>query len=176
MNETQEKESLTRDYIFQAFHQLLQANHYNDISVCNITEKAGVSRMSFYRNFKSKDDLTFKAIEKISLKLKKEFDNNCNLYNITKTLFQMISDNKTIVKSFENSEISKTLIDTAVENLKDSFPYDHINKTNKYLPLYYFGALSRVAVEWFKNNCEETPEEMAKFISGLINEEPHDNV
>ena len=157
MRETQEKESLTRNYIFQAFYQLLQNNHYNDISVCDITKKAGVSRMSFYRNFKSKEDLTYKSIEKISENLKTGFENNCNLYNITKSVFELIAENKTIIKSFKGSEILITVIDASVENLKDSFPYDSINKTNKYLPLYYFGALSRVALEWFKNGCEESP-------------------
>ena len=60
------KETLRREYIFSAFYHLLKKNNYDDISVCDITTKAGVSRMSFYRNFKSKDDLTFQSIDRIA--------------------------------------------------------------------------------------------------------------
>ena len=48
-----EKEKLTEQYIYGAFLQLLEKKHYDDISVCEICTKAGVSRMSFYRNFDS---------------------------------------------------------------------------------------------------------------------------
>ena len=60
-----EKENLTQEYIYSAFLQLLDKKHYDDISVCEICTKAGVSRMSFYRNFESKEDLTFKGIDRI---------------------------------------------------------------------------------------------------------------
>ncbi len=46
--------NLTKNYILESFYILLTKKHYNEISVCDICEKAGVSRMSFYRNFFSK--------------------------------------------------------------------------------------------------------------------------
>ena len=64
------KDTLTRNYIFEAYYELLKKQAYQDINVCDICTKAGVSRMSFYRNFKSKDDLTQKAIERIISNLK----------------------------------------------------------------------------------------------------------
>ena len=66
-----EKENLTRGYIYDAFKQLLKSKKYDDISVCDITEKAGVSRMSFYLNFKSKDDILYQGIDVIFNNLRK---------------------------------------------------------------------------------------------------------
>jgi len=70
-----EEKNLTRDYIFEAFFRLLETQAYEKISVSHITEKAGVSRMSFYRNFKSKDDLVKKSLELIVAHLQNLINN-----------------------------------------------------------------------------------------------------
>ena len=41
----------------------MEQHSYDQITVTDITKKAGVSRMSFYRHFDSKDDVIFKAAE-----------------------------------------------------------------------------------------------------------------
>ena len=64
------KDTLTKNYIFEALYELLSRRNINEINVSEICEKAGVSRMSFYRNFKSKDDLVEKSLMKILEKLK----------------------------------------------------------------------------------------------------------
>ncbi|MBO5344751.1 MAG: TetR/AcrR family transcriptional regulator [Clostridia bacterium] len=165
------KETLTREYIFSAFYHLLKKNNYDDISVCDITTKAGVSRMSFYRNFKSKDDLTFQSIDRIAKDLRKSIDNLeiKNNYTITKEVFIVFERFKLVINSFQNSEISKKLNSITIAKLKEDFPQDFMNKTSKYIPIYYFGAITSVIYDWLKNGCEETPDEMAKLLSGLMN-------
>ena len=47
----------SRDFIIEAFFLLLRDNKINDISIQSIRDKAGVSRVTFYRNFKDKNDI-----------------------------------------------------------------------------------------------------------------------
>lgn len=173
MENNNEKESLTREYIFESFYKLLQTKHYNDISVCDITQKAGVSRMSFYRNFKSKEDLTFKSIEKITKNVQDQIMSLeiKDRHIISKTLFEIFKEYKNIINAFENAEILDTLIPLTMKKLKETFPYDNINKTARYVPVYYFGAIASVIREWLKNDCEESPEEMARLFDVLINDD-----
>lgn len=69
MNQTnelskQQRKSLeTKTRIFQAAKQILKRDGYEQLSIKNICEEAGVSNGSFYHHFKSKDDLLSYYIE-----------------------------------------------------------------------------------------------------------------
>ena len=50
-------EEYTRFYIVQALFKLMDSYEFDKISVSLIAEKAGVGRATFYRYFKSKEDV-----------------------------------------------------------------------------------------------------------------------
>lgn len=51
------REALAEAYITEALLILIQKKNYRDISITEICAKAGVTRMSFYRNFRCKEDV-----------------------------------------------------------------------------------------------------------------------
>ena len=57
------KSKETKERIFQAAIRILQKNGYENLSIKNICEEAGVSNGSFYHHFKTKDDLLSYYIE-----------------------------------------------------------------------------------------------------------------
>lgn len=57
------KSQETKERIFQAAKTILQKNGYENLSIKNICEEAGVSNGSFYHHFKTKDDLLSYYIE-----------------------------------------------------------------------------------------------------------------
>ncbi len=59
----QQKSQETRERIFQAAKRILQKQGYEQLSIKNICEEAGVSNGSFYHHFKTKDDLLSYYIE-----------------------------------------------------------------------------------------------------------------
>ena len=59
----QQKSQETRERIFQAAKRILQKKGYEELSIKNICEEAGVSNGSFYHHFKTKDDLLSYYIE-----------------------------------------------------------------------------------------------------------------
>ena len=69
MNETVElskqqlKSQKTKEQIFHAAKRILQRSGYENLSIKNICEEAGVSNGSFYHHFKTKDDLLSYYIE-----------------------------------------------------------------------------------------------------------------
>lgn len=168
-----EKENLTQEYIYSAFLQLLDKKHYDDVSVCEICTKAGVSRMSFYRNFESKEDLTFKGIDRIIKALSKNIENlsNKNMFSITQETFLFAKKYRSALFSIMDSQISNTLKDMIITELQEKSKFDYISKTSKYIPVFYFTSIVAVLIEWLKNNTQETPEEMATLLTKLINPE-----
>lgn len=63
LSRQQQKSKETKDRIFRAAKEILQKNGYENLSIKNICDVAGVSNGSFYHHFKSKDDLLSYHVE-----------------------------------------------------------------------------------------------------------------
>ncbi|HJA06670.1 MAG TPA: TetR/AcrR family transcriptional regulator [Candidatus Mediterraneibacter pullicola] len=63
ISKQQQKSRETKEKIFQAAKRILQKKGYEELSIKNICEEAGVSNGSFYHHFKTKDDLLSYYIE-----------------------------------------------------------------------------------------------------------------
>ncbi|GAA6493132.1 MAG TPA: TetR/AcrR family transcriptional regulator [Candidatus Bariatricus faecipullorum] len=63
LSRQQQKSKETKDRIFHAAKTILQRQGYDQLSIKNICEEAGVSNGSFYHHFKTKDDLLSYYIE-----------------------------------------------------------------------------------------------------------------
>lgn len=63
LSKQQQKSKETKERIFRAAKRILQKNGYEELSIKNICEEAGVSNGSFYHHFKTKDDLLSYYIE-----------------------------------------------------------------------------------------------------------------
>lgn len=63
LGKQQQKSKETKERIFRAAKRILQKSGYEELSIKNICEEAGVSNGSFYHHFKTKDDLLSYYIE-----------------------------------------------------------------------------------------------------------------
>lgn len=63
LSKQQLKSKETKERIFQAAKLIIQKSGYENLSIKNICEQAGVSNGSFYHHFKTKDDLLSYYIE-----------------------------------------------------------------------------------------------------------------
>lgn len=63
LSKQQQKSKETKERIFRAAKQILKKKGYEELSIKNICEEAGVSNGSFYHHFKTKDDLLSYYIE-----------------------------------------------------------------------------------------------------------------
>jgi AcrR family transcriptional regulator len=57
---------LSRECLLKAFVGLMQTENYSDITVTDITQKAGVSRMAYYRNYTQKDQIFTTYLDEVS--------------------------------------------------------------------------------------------------------------
>ena len=55
---------LAVDSIYTALLQIMEKKPYEQISITDITRRAGVSRMAYYRNYESKDEILTKRLDK----------------------------------------------------------------------------------------------------------------
>ena len=163
------EQSLTRNYIYGSLFKLLETKSYDKLSVSDICTKAGVSRMSFYRNFSSKYDLAINSVRKIRNDIRDAIENLevKNHYTITKQFFETLKGYDKVMLAFYNSEICRDLVNLLTDEMLDDFPNDMVSKTSKYIPVYHFGAMTAVIFEWIKLGTNESPDEMARILCTL---------
>ena len=63
---------ITKQSIVLAFFKLLESKPYEKITVSDVTDTAGVNRMTFYYHFKDIEDLVFKTMEEVFLDICKK--------------------------------------------------------------------------------------------------------
>ena len=114
-------------------------------------------------------DVLYKGIDVIFSNLRKKFVacENKNIYTVTKLIFETFKGYKTELFSLSNSKATQAILDTIPEKLKENTDDDYMNKTSKYIPIFYYGAITTVLFDWLKNGTEEPPEEMAKNICSI---------
>ena len=56
-NHAQKIKQDSKDYLTTALFQLLQTKCLNEIKITDLVKRAGVSRMAFYRNFETIDEV-----------------------------------------------------------------------------------------------------------------------
>ena len=163
--------SYTKEYIYESFYHLLSKKHYNDVTVGEICSKAGVSRMSFYRIFSSKEDLALKGLDMVVnvIKTNAESLEHKNGFTVAKSIFETIQKYSSVIRSFEHSTFEKNIIEYITTKLQSNIPNDYILKTSKYISIFYFSAFSSVIISWLREGAKETPDEMARLLVSLVN-------
>ena len=161
------RELSVSEYITISLFELMKVKPYNDISITEITDKAKVNRVSFYRNFTSKEDIINKWITSTTQNFLSKSDIN----------YQKDSTLDYFTKLFTHLEKYKTeamLIYKAnlFNLLKDEFDNNIINLHKKeysnYKSYFLAGGIFNVYYFWLINGCKETPQQVAEKLVDLM--------
>ena len=161
------RELSVAQYITNSLFELMKVKPYNDISITEITDKAKVNRVSFYRNFTSKEDIIDKWIKSTTQ----------NFLSKSDISYQKDSTLDYFTKLFTHLEKYKTeamLIYKAnlFNLLKDEFDNNIINLHKKeysnYKSYFLAGGIFNVYYFWLINGCIETPHRVAEKLVDLM--------
>ena len=170
------KRNKTKGLIALAVYHLMFRKEYDDISVKEICEKAGISRMSFYRYYNKKDDIFVNYCDERF----EEFYNSLNsvhdltIQDFTLKMVQFINKYKRQIKVLKRAKREFILLDQlnsytkyAVNNLKNN---DVISKKeNGLLAPFIAGGLFNVLMLWVDDEKSMSPEEMNDMLHDLLN-------
>ena len=175
------KHSIARQQeIERAFLNLLKIKHYDDISVCEISDFAKIPRKAFYRYFENKEGI----LQALILHILQGYEEYSQTSTVKKRTiknelerffsFWITEPRKTLLKAL----IKSNLIDTMLKfnkglplayfmDMKKFFPDDEPMVAKNILNFTISGLMS-IMIEWFENGYKETPEEMATLACRLI--------
>lgn len=166
---------MVKECIFTALMLLMEERNFNEISITDITRKAGVSRISYYRNYNSKEEIITNYIDDIFQDFLQNLEGaEFDVYNNMRMFFESNRKNKQLIMNLVRSNMSNLLF----ERYKNyfHFVFEMIIKkkrsttsslARKYEVSYLVGGLYEIMIQWVKSGLIETDEQMASVLFEL---------
>lgn len=96
---------VTKDSLIEALIFLISQKNYEKITITDITKKAGVSRMSFYRNYSKIEDILVDALDKLFNDFQNELDEykSMDLKYFAEKYFEKLKENRNLIEVAKKS-------------------------------------------------------------------------
>lgn len=166
-----DKELYVSDYITQELIKLMNKKEFNKISITELCNKANVSRISFYRNFESKEDILLKYTDKITSEFIKNQKYKYSLNNRKEYIFELFSH----LNNHKDycSLLYKNNLIYIVKDIFDKYFFktisDSSSKKEQYNHVFNAGGFYNMFEFWLKNGCTESPKELSEMFINLSN-------
>ena len=165
-----QQDTYTKHYIVEALFRLIDENEYDKITVSDIARKAGVGRATFYRYFKSKEDVFTYYFNKTAgeFRSSQRYFPRCKQdhIDIATTVFDMFKKNKDAFKLLKKARLEGFYLNYLNDMLSKSFSDSGID--NPYQPYIYAGMLFNVSMAWLETDCATDSAELANLIIDSI--------
>lgn len=161
----------SKQWLEEALLSLMQKKHFQDITVTDITEKAGVSRLTFYRNFESKEDVLLRYFDRLFQSYLQEVqnDSSCTLHHALCKCFEYWQCHAKESGLLIRDDLAMLLykpygqyLDQVLENVSMPFLLSPTQKR------FVVGGLYFSMLHWLEAGCSQTPGEMAAEILELV--------
>jgi AcrR family transcriptional regulator len=155
-----------KTYIAESLLLLMKKKLYAAITIGEITSKAGVNRSTYYRNFKSKEDIVKFYYNKILFRHRKDaIGKNETLKNhFLKMLNHYLKYKEELLLLHKNG-LSHLLLDA----LNDFYTAvaDDCSFEKRYRIYWHTGAVYNSFLLWFSDDMNASPEKMNKMYTAL---------
>lgn len=169
---TNDSSTFFTECIAKALIELLKEKPFSAISVSEIAQKAGVSRMTYYRNFSSKEEILEKYIGSI-------FDNyHREVYAHAKHASYIRYEN--VLLGFEYFRRYNDLAACLLSNnlgwyIRDAVIRSELglslisenDRQSRYLSIAYANTLFGIMSEWVLSGMKDDPEKLARMICDI---------
>ena len=161
------REALVDVYITEALLILLRDKEYKDISITEICKKAGVTRMSFYRNFESKEDILLKKVRNVTDSFVKESGISYKSDTVSSyfvKLFTHMQQQKDLCAALNKAG----LIYMVKDEFDRVFLNTYKNEYDEYKSIFLAGGIYNVFLFWLINGCRDDPETLAQRLDSIL--------
>ena len=164
----------SKDKIVQSLIELMKTHEFEEITVKNISELAEVNRSTYYRNFKSKEDIIKYKLESMMDEYLEEFESKHDktkeayIRTILETFLKHEEFLKIIHKQNQSYILQKVLVNYFNNILREA------SKKEMYQVYYHIGGIYNFIICWIENDMKDQPECLAKIGADITsNIEPY---
>jgi len=156
---------MMKEYISESLIILMAKKDYSTISINEITDKAGVNRSTYYRNFSSKEDIIKFYFSNIMQTYLNEYKNSSvhSFENYIYTLYNRFYQYKTELLLIYKNSLSYLILDELNRIFEESRTEKNISLKEQYQIYFHTGGIYNFSILWFSHDMKETPEELTKI-------------
>lgn len=160
---------MMKAYMTESLFILLREKSYEDISISEIAEKAGVNRSTYYRNFTSKDEIVISFYENIMRQYLSAYKSQSRqtLEKYLLTMFQCFYEYKAPLLLLCQKGLSHLLLKV----LNSFFERQVLVKypaREHFKIFFHIGGIYNFFMLWFLHDMRETPEELVKTALSIM--------
>lgn len=153
-------EKRAKDYITEGLFQLMERKDYNKITITDITNRAGVNRVTFYRNFSSKEEVIKSYLEQ-SFKEWGSIWEASGDTNIQRQIFRYFDENRRVILLLYKADLQHFL----AQNILIACGYNKeeenvISYMKSFVAYGIFGWCN----EWYLRGMHESLDDMVKLL------------
>lgn len=163
MDKRKEANMRVKDNITKSLFDLMHKKSFSNISITELIQTAGVARVSFYRNYDSKEDVLVKLIDDVLEEYRSEIDwsgpdyyteqNICRSFACFKKYGEFVLD----LCEFGYGSILLEKLNRFHEEIAGNMPNSSMDKYYLYM---FIGALFNTSIVWLQNGAKEDESEI----------------
>ena len=166
---------MSREWIMESLFDMLAVKPLSSISISEIAENAKVDRRTFYRHFKTKDDVIRFYIHEVA-KQYEEIISQKNIndgYSIFETIFEVcLVMKETLLILYKQNLLDMFLADFEILYEKYQYKYTKpetlkIEKV-EYILAFERGGVANMVKKWITEGCTISPEKMTELFRHMF--------
>lgn len=160
---------MMKEYMCESLVLLLREKSYEEITISEIVNKAGVNRSTYYRNFLSKDDIVVFFYEKIMLEYLNLYQaqSSNTLDGYLCTMFKHFYTYKNVLLLFYKNGLSHLLL-IVLNSFFEKQVIEKLPQQEHFKIYYHIGGIYNFFILWFSHDMVESPKELTKISLSLL--------
>ena len=152
--------------LYDALMKLMPEKKFDKISVGELCECAGVSRMTYYRSYNSKEDILLQHLDECFAAYLAELPVQ-DFYGVALSFFQFWrGQERDFLIAVLRSGLSAQLMDKFYSYLDQIIPQMVSGEeVQPFVKSFLAGGLYKMLMDWIKTGTQTAPEEMAMFLA-----------
>ena len=170
MRKHNESNKLAKECIVTALIDLMKTRDYNSITITDLTKRAGVSRMAYYRNYTSKEDIISKFADEVGASIHEKLISlmpKASVFDYFFELFAQLGAYSDLVLTAFHGGLGELIHTQITKNMALTFPPESNAPIDRYRHVYLAGAFYNIFIEWLENGRAESVSDMARLCCSL---------
>jgi len=167
-NKKMSEAEIVKESIYLALMDLMRYKSFAQISITEITTKAGVSRMSYYRHYNAKDEIFDDYLKDMFKDYQKNVLNHRNnLFHATTSFFTFFRIHKVLLINLEKANLLTRLLNhfyNYIELLLNDL--DIVKNNNLQIKSYHIdfitGGMFNLLIRFLRNDMKDSDTELGK--------------
>lgn len=160
----EQKNTYVKKQITAALLALLKEKPLSEISISELTSRAGIGRVSFYRNYESKEDILKEESERLIREWGRFYESNPESAPETlfPSLFDFYRDHKDFYTTLYHAGMSSIMMETIVSTIRIT---PEMQNLEAYMKSFWAYGIYGWMLEWIKRGMQESGKELLVLFS-----------